>query len=555
MRDAVAPDRGSVDADRVAMLYAGTHFSVLVTAAVATLFLGVHSAHLAPRLVLPWILALAAILLLRSAMAWRYNRQPSLEAVRHWVAYHRAGTLVTGVLWGWAGVLFFPEQQVHFQIFTVLVISGLAAGALTVHAPDFTSYLYYAIPSLLPVGGISLLQGDTLHVSIGVLVFAQMLFLLRTGHRLNESVLGSLRLRYENQGLVRDLQREKNRLDTRLARVLDGSASEVYLFDAQTLTCRLANGGALENLGLEGDDCGRFTLIELIDGIDRAEFERLVRPLREGEVAGLSLQVRHRRRDGTTYPVEARLQYSEREEPPVFVLTALDLTDREAAQEQVCKQQALMRSVIASAPIAIWSLDPQGRITFIDGSRSGIRGELPVAEVGDNFFSVFRDTAPVVADGHRALSGEGFVSTLDIGASRYEMHYSPLLDGDGHLNGTIGVAIDNTERKEYEDRLIRQANFDDLTGLPNRNYMLPRLGDAFARARRQRNQVALLFLDLDNFKTINDTLGHRAGDELLVLASERMRATLRESDTMFRMSGDEFLVCLEGIGAIREVEV
>ncbi|MEW7977524.1 MAG: hypothetical protein AB2814_08800 [Candidatus Sedimenticola endophacoides] len=118
-------------------------------------------------------------------------------------------TLVTGVLWGWAGVLFFPEQQVHFQIFTVLVISGLAAGALTVHAPDFTSYLYYAIPSLLPVGGISLLQGDTLHVSIGVLVFAQMLFLLRTGHRLNESVLGSLRLRYENQGLVRDLQREK----------------------------------------------------------------------------------------------------------------------------------------------------------------------------------------------------------------------------------------------------------------------------------------------------------------------------------------------------------
>ncbi|MEW8043670.1 MAG: hypothetical protein G8D28_05030 [gamma proteobacterium symbiont of Phacoides pectinatus] len=138
-------------------------------------------------------------------MAWRYNRQPSLEAVRRWVVYHRAGTLVTGVLWGWAGVLFFPEQQVHFQIFTVLVISGLAAGALTVHAPDFTSYLYYAIPFLLPVGGISLLQGDTLHVSIGVLVFSQMLFLLRTGHRLNESVLGSLRLRYENQGLVRDL--------------------------------------------------------------------------------------------------------------------------------------------------------------------------------------------------------------------------------------------------------------------------------------------------------------------------------------------------------------
>jgi len=556
MKDAATVDVRSVHADQVSMLYAGAGYSIVTTLLVAAIFLGVHMAHQAWWGAGLWSFLLVAIMIWRAVVAWRYNRQGARrDSATDWVRRHRYGALITGLVWGWAGVAFFPADAVSYQIFTVLVLSGLVAAALTVHVADFYSYLLYAIPSLSPVMLISMAQGDLLHISMGGLVLVQLLFLLRSGRRLHESITASLLLRYENRSLLADLEREKNRLDVRLARVLDGGGSEVYLFDAGSLRCLLTNTEALENLGYERRAFEQLSVLDIIDGLSREAFDSLVEPLRQGRRRSLAIQGRHRRRDGSTYPVEARLQYAEREEPPVFVMTVLDVTEREAAVRTALEQQALIRSVIASAPIALWALDLQGNFTFVDGSIMGSSRGLPKTHVGDNFFVTYSDFCELIADARRALSGERFVSYFDIGESNYEIHYSPLKDADGRLSGSIGVILDNTERKAYESRLIRQANFDELTGLPNRTYMIPRLKEAFARARRDRKRVALLILDLDNFKMINDTLGHRAGDELLVQVGQRIRTLLRKSDSLFRMSGDEFLVALEGVASVREAEV
>jgi diguanylate cyclase (GGDEF)-like protein len=112
------------------------------------------------------------------------------------------------------------------------------------------------------------------------------------------------------------------------------------------------------------------------------------------------------------------------------------------------------------------------------------------------------------------------------------------------------------ERKRSEVRLAEQALQDSLTGLPNRILLLDRLGVALARARRRPTSVAVLFLDLDRFKTINDSLGHEAGDELLIEISSRLKATLRPSDTVARFGGDEFLILCEDLnGEIEAVRV
>ncbi|MBF0159081.1 MAG: GGDEF domain-containing protein, partial [Magnetococcales bacterium] len=110
-----------------------------------------------------------------------------------------------------------------------------------------------------------------------------------------------------------------------------------------------------------------------------------------------------------------------------------------------------------------------------------------------------------------------------------------------------GIARDITERKRAEDRIHHQANYDALTDLPNRNLFMDRLGQALLHVTRVGGRIALMFIDLDRFKWVNDHLGHAAGDELLVEVSVRLTGCVRRSDTIARLGGDEFTVLLPGV--------
>ena len=130
---------------------------------------------------------------------------------------------------------------------------------------------------------------------------------------------------------------------------------------------------------------------------------------------------------------------------------------------------------------------------------------------------------------------------------------SPVYDEEGRVVNHIGVVNDITERKELEDRLAHRALHDPLTDLPNRALFADRLGQALARGgtgggnRRRNDRVAVLFADLDNFKYINDSLGHEAGDRLLIGVADRIRSILRPADTVARLGGDEFAILLEEV--------
>jgi diguanylate cyclase (GGDEF)-like protein/PAS domain S-box-containing protein len=135
-----------------------------------------------------------------------------------------------------------------------------------------------------------------------------------------------------------------------------------------------------------------------------------------------------------------------------------------------------------------------------------------------------------------------------------QARYDPVYNGCGELAETFGTVQDVTERKALEERLVRQAFHDSLTGLPNRALFTRRLEQALVRQGRRKGSVALLFLDLDNFKVVNDSLGHELGDRLLRSVAERLRDCLRSEDTAARFGGDEFVVLLRNITGVGEAK-
>jgi len=129
-----------------------------------------------------------------------------------------------------------------------------------------------------------------------------------------------------------------------------------------------------------------------------------------------------------------------------------------------------------------------------------------------------------------------------------ELAISPVKDDAGRVANFVWVINDVTEREQHEELLEYQANHDTLTGLPNRNLLADRVTQALANAERYGQQLAVLFIDLDNFKFVNDSLGHALGDRMLVILADRLQKTIRSADTVARYGGDEFVVvisCLE----------
>jgi len=159
---------------------------------------------------------------------------------------------------------------------------------------------------------------------------------------------------------------------------------------------------------------------------------------------------------------------------------------------------------------------------------------------------VLRGQTPVSID-HRIVRRDGSERFVH---SQVEV----MLDTQGRPERMLAILHDITERKQLEDRLVYQAFHDPLTGLPNRALFSNRIEHALARAGRRAQRLAVLFLDLDHFKLINDTLGHDAGDQVLISAAERIRTCLRPGDTVARLGGDEFTILLEDLSDADEAE-
>ncbi|OON63496.1 bifunctional diguanylate cyclase/phosphodiesterase [Massilia sp. KIM] len=230
-----------------------------------------------------------------------------------------------------------------------------------------------------------------------------------------------------------------------------------------------------------------------------------------------------------------------------------DMAARERAERALQQSEQRFRQLVSMSSDWYWEQDAQLRFTMVTGAfaeKTGVAVDAVLGKTRWEFVPQLLETESGQAHiaqikAHEPFTNLEYQTVDEHGDTRWFcVNGQPVFDESGQLTGYRGTGSDITERKLTEQRVHHVAQHDVLTGLPNRSLLQDRLGQAVAYASRSGYPVWVMLIDLDRFKFVNDSMGHKAGDVLLMTVAARLRSSLRDTDTVARLSGDEFVVIL-----------
>ena len=273
----------------------------------------------------------------------------------------------------------------------------------------------------------------------------------------------------------------------------------------------------------------------------------------------------HQRKNGSTFPAEVCLTALTLSGRPRLLATVRDITERKLADDALLLKTAMLEAQAETTIDGILVVDESDHIVLANkqfGLDFGIPQEVLIT--GDDLI-VRKHVTDQVEAPDAFVKRVNYLNSHRSEKSRDELRFksgkifdrysAPLVDSKGRYRGRIWYFRDITDRKVAEERIQFLAYYDALTGLPNRTLLQDRLAKALAGASRRNDKVALLFLDLDGFKIINDSLGHSVGDLLLKQIADRLKRFSRDQDTVARLGGDEFLIVLSDVKDIPDAAV
>jgi diguanylate cyclase (GGDEF)-like protein/PAS domain S-box-containing protein len=499
-----------------------------------------------------WGFLIFLLTLVRYVGIARFNKvSPSPELLRSWRLWFLGGILASGMAWGLAGLLLYPVDDPLRQSFLVLMMIGLCAGGMTVHASMASATWLFTLPTLLPMIARQLTDGSAMGTALGITGTLFIVVLLVTAKRIGTALSASQELRLQlekrNEALVESRQK--------LALHVERTPLAVIEWDRE-MRVTSWNEAAERIFGFHRDEAmGHQVLKHLLPLEERSNVDSIWRDMCEPRLEGQRNMLINVTRDGRDIWcdwINTPLVTAGGELVGVASLV-MDVSEQIESEAAMRTSEAKYRALVEQSLAGVYMVSGE-RFIYVNPMFAEIFGytaeevinhctvadlvhpeDLP--QVKENLRQRYEREVPSTNYQFRALRKDGEQIIVEVFGSGVE------IDGKRLVLGTL---LDITENQKAHEHIKHLANHDALTDLPNRHHIEQRANRLIAEALKSDSRLTCLYIDLDRFKNVNDTLGHEFGDRLLKEAAKRMLRCLRGQDVLARMGGDEFTVLLPG---------
>ena len=542
---------GQQDVD-VALLYDAydrLRQSLFMTVVVTSMFAGMLWPFFPAPLMTIWMITafttLAARYLLWISFQWARSRTPVFTL---WRNLFVVGAAAGGASWALGPTLMMPEAGSAESALFIGALLSVCAVAISTLASQQAAMQAFLVAALAPPAvALWRTSGDVERVAAAVLI-AGLISLIVVGRRSNRATRHLLETQFRIQEILNTAMDAVIGMDEH-GKVTDWNqrAEDIFGWSKE------------EVLGLVFHDT---VFPERHQGDRRKDLAQFL-STRDDRLLKQRIETVGTRRSGDEFPIELTITPLRTGSTWHFTAFIEDITERKQAERTLLETNQKLALQFDQAPLGVIEWDKDFRVVQWNPAAEKIFGFSAQQALGQhaNFIipeAVRPNVTPIL---NELLAGTGGGNSVNENVRKNgetiqcDWYNASLRDTNGEVVGVISLVDDITSRKVAEDEIRNLAFYDHLTGLPNRRLLIDRVRQAMTSSNRSAQHCALLFLDLDNFKTLNDTLGHDIGDLLLQQVADRVSSCVRKGDTVARLGGDEFVVMLEELSEFSQEAV
>ena len=513
--------------------------SLFMTVAVTCIFAGLLWPFFPTPLLIIWMIAIVAVLAARYLLWISFQRvRDRTPALARWRGLFVAGSAAAGAAWAIGPTLMMPEAGSAEPVLLVGTLLSVCAVAISALASQPAAMQVFIVAALAPPA-VAIWQtgGDVERVAAAVLL-AGLISLTIVGRRSSQAMRYLLETQFRISAI----------LDTAMDAVI-GMDAGGQITDWNHRAETIFGWSREEALGLVFHDT---IFPERNPGAERQDLARFL-STQEDRFLKQRTETTGVRRNGEEVAIELTITPLKTGNTWHFTAFIEDITDRKKAERKLLETNQKLALQFDQAPLGVIEWDMGFRVVQWNPAAEKIFGFDAEQALGQHadFIVPEAERSIVTPILNELLQGTGGGHSINKNVRKSgetiqcDWYNSSLRDSSGRVVGVISLVDDITSRMAAEDEIRNLAFYDHLTGLPNRRLLIDRVRQAMASSNRSGKYCALLFLDLDNFKTLNDTLGHDIGDQLLQQVAKRAISCVRKGDTVARLGGDEFVVMLE----------